>query len=175
MATRAGKRPLSGSDEPEANSAKRIRAGLTETQHRRLSQEQVDLLADVDRSTIVEGFSKEQVQSWVAAALMAAGEEGSIDDPQTDLGQVVAVFGKQRVRGAALLQLTVEELMQVGVPLGPAKILGERIERLQAPALKWKGPAKLLQSTGHDWDFQDAVRSHVALKHSNMIQHDTDV
>ena len=75
----------------------------------------------------VEGFSIAQVSDWVRAVLLAAGFEAD------DITEVTPILLKQKVIGAALLKLTLEELMQDGVPRGPAKLLAEKIQLLQEP------------------------------------------
>ena len=78
----------------------------------------------------VEGFSKAQVSNWVEAVLLDAGFEAD------DITEVTRILLKQKVIGAALLQLTLEELMQDGVPRGPAKLLDEKIRLLQEARLE---------------------------------------
>ena len=75
----------------------------------------------------MEGFSKAQVSNWVEAVLLDAGFEAD------DITDVTPILLKQKVIGAALLQLTLEELMQDGVPRGPAKLLAKKIRLLQEP------------------------------------------
>ena len=71
----------------------------------------------------VEGFSKAQVSSWVAAVLLNAGLEAD------DITEVTTILLKQKVVGAALLKLTLEKL----IPHGPAMLLTRKIRLLQEP------------------------------------------
>ncbi|CAJ1392801.1 unnamed protein product [Effrenium voratum] len=71
----------------------------------------------------VEGFSKAQVSSWVAAVLLDAGLEAD------DITEVTTILLKQKVVGAALLKLTLEKL----IPHGPAMLLTRKIRLLQEP------------------------------------------
>ncbi|CAJ1353432.1 unnamed protein product, partial [Effrenium voratum] len=52
------------------------------------------------------------LSNWVEAVLLDAGFEAD------DITEVTPILLKQKVIGAALLQLTLEELMQDGVPRG---------------------------------------------------------
>ncbi|CAJ1370356.1 unnamed protein product [Effrenium voratum] len=120
--------------------AKATKKGLEEDSHRaqvtswhpgrggvasRASPQQDDWLAKSREE--VEGFSIAQVSDWVRAVLLAAGFEAD------DITEVTPILLKQKVIGAALLKLTLEELMQDGVPRGPAKLLAEKIQLLQEP------------------------------------------
>ncbi len=113
--------------------AKRQNTGLTEQQRGWLTEEQAALRATTYKD--VAEFSVTEVQQWVAAALLAGGLEGSIEDVSTDVSEVVAVLKKQKVIGAALVKLTLEELLAAPLSLafGPAKVLATRITAAALP------------------------------------------
>nr|ABI14205.1 SAM-like protein [Pfiesteria piscicida]ABI14206.1 SAM [Pfiesteria piscicida] len=119
--------PGAASDEP---AAKRPR-WLTEKRWGRLSRGQQAMLtkglADVG------DFTAAEVQEWTEAVLIAGGQEGSIADEDSDVGQVLAVLKKHKVSGAALMELTAEKLMQVNIGLGPAEVLAKCIAELKKP------------------------------------------
>ena len=77
----------------------------------------------------MEGFSKAQVSSWVEAVLLDAGFEAD------DVTEVTPILLKQKVIGAALLELTLEKMIAApyGVPGGPAELLAKKIRLLQEP------------------------------------------
>ncbi|CAJ1384203.1 unnamed protein product, partial [Effrenium voratum] len=77
----------------------------------------------------VEGFKKTQVASWTEAVLVDGGLEA--DDEL--IQQTVTTLQQQGVTGKALLKLTLEELIAATFPLGPAKLLAEKIRLLKGP------------------------------------------
>ncbi|CAJ1449594.1 unnamed protein product [Effrenium voratum] len=108
----------------------------------------------------VEGFSKAQVSNWVEAVLLDAGFEAD------DITEVTRILLKQKVIGAALLQLTLEELMQDGVPRGPAKLLDEKIRLLQEVTEK---------VTAEDFDLYACARPDIKVQPDKFVDLDVRV
>ena len=77
----------------------------------------------------VEGFKKAQVSSWAEAVLI----DGGLEADDEFIQRTVTTLQQQGVTGKSLLKLTLEKLMQVGIPLGPAELLAEKIRLLQQP------------------------------------------
>ncbi|CAJ1390379.1 unnamed protein product, partial [Effrenium voratum] len=77
----------------------------------------------------VEGFKKAQVSSWAEAVLIDGGLEA--DDEL--IQQTVTALQQQGVTGKSLLELTLEQMMQDGIPRGPAVLLTKKIQLLQEP------------------------------------------
>ncbi|CAJ1453896.1 unnamed protein product, partial [Effrenium voratum] len=77
----------------------------------------------------VEGFKKAQVSSWAEAVLIDGGLEA--DDEL--IQQTVTALQQQGVTGKSLLELTLDEQIAAGIPLGPAKLLTKKIQLLQEP------------------------------------------
>ncbi|CAJ1417215.1 unnamed protein product [Effrenium voratum] len=77
----------------------------------------------------VEGFKKAQVSSWAEAVLIDGGLEA--DDEL--IQQTVTALQQQGVTGKSLLELTLEQMMQDGIPRGPAVLLTKKIRLLQEP------------------------------------------
>ena len=77
----------------------------------------------------VEGFKKAQVSSWAEAVLIDGGLEA--DDEL--IQQTVTALQQQGVIGKSLLELTLDEQIAAGIPLGPAKLLTKKIQLLQEP------------------------------------------
>ena len=81
----------------------------------------------------MEGFRKAQVSSWVAAALRDAGFD------EHDITEVIgAAWLKKKVIGAAWPELTLEQMMQDGIPHGPAVLLAKKIQLLKGPRHGWR-------------------------------------
>ena len=77
----------------------------------------------------VEGFKKAQVSSWAEAVLIDGGLEA--DDEL--IQQTVTALQQQGVTGKSLRELTLDEQIAAGIPLGPAKLLTKKIQLLQEP------------------------------------------
>ena len=77
----------------------------------------------------MEGFKKAQVSSWAEAVLIDGGLEA--DDEL--IQQTVTALQQQGVTGKSLLELTLDEQIAAGIPLGPAKLLTKKIQLLQEP------------------------------------------
>ena len=77
----------------------------------------------------VEGFKKAQVSSWAEAVLIDGGLEA--DDEL--IQQTVTALQQQGVTGKSLLELTLEQMMQDGIPRGPAVLLTKKIQLLKEP------------------------------------------
>ncbi|CAJ1411380.1 unnamed protein product, partial [Effrenium voratum] len=80
----------------------------------------------------VEGFKKAQVSSWAEAVLIDGGLEA--DDEL--IQQTVTALQQQGVTGKSLLELTLDEQIAAGIPLGPAKLLTKKIQLLQEPQVE---------------------------------------
>ena len=72
----------------------------------------------------VEGFSEGQVSRWTEAVL----NEGKVRDEL--IQQTVTTLQQQGVAGNSLLELTLEQMMQDGIPRGPAVLLTKKIRLL---------------------------------------------
>ncbi|CAE7246239.1 unnamed protein product [Symbiodinium sp. KB8] len=94
----------------------------------------------------IENFSVEQVGSWVKAAL----EE---DDYGDQVERVTKALKSQDVRGRALLLLTSEDMKEMEIPMGPRKVLCNRIAARAAPAAAASGfQANTVQSVIEEKD-----------------------
>jgi hypothetical protein len=115
--------------------AKRLRAGVTEEERKEwgLTDAQVVLPALDDSG--LKKLRVAEVQQWVAAALTAGGLEGSVDDESRGIGKVLKILRDNEVTGAALVNLTLEELLAAPLSLafGPAKVLAMRIAAAAPP------------------------------------------
>ncbi|CAJ1457132.1 unnamed protein product, partial [Effrenium voratum] len=75
----------------------------------------------------VEAFGEEEVLSWAEAVL----NEGKVRDEL--IQRTVTTLQQQGVTGKSLLELTLEQMMQDGIPRGPAVLLTKKIQLLQEP------------------------------------------
>ncbi|CAJ1443635.1 unnamed protein product, partial [Effrenium voratum] len=75
----------------------------------------------------VEAFGEEEVLSWAEAVL----NEGKVRDEL--IQQTVTTLQQQGVTGKSLRELTLDEQIAAGIPLGPAKLLTKKIQLLQEP------------------------------------------
>ena len=84
-----------------------------------------------------------QVSSWVRAALET--------ENYGDKGQSIAEILKQNdVRGSALLKLTSGDMREMEIPMGPRKVLAERIAAVSAPPMAASG-FQVGASAERDW------------------------
>jgi hypothetical protein len=113
-----------GSAEP---AAKRPRVGLLDSEVHDLPDDQL-LNLDLDG---VRKLDDDGVQKWVEVALVAERLRGSIEDETRGIGKVLRIFRDNEVNGAALVNLTVEKMMHVGIVMGPAEVLYNRIVALK--------------------------------------------
>ena len=67
-----------------------------------------------------------QVSSWVRAALQE-------DNYAHKVQEITEILKSEDVMGTALLKLTAEKMRTVGILMGPAKVLAERIAAVSAP------------------------------------------
>ena len=77
----------------------------------------------------VEGFKKAQVSSWAEAVLI----DGGLEADDEFIQRTVTALQQQGVTGKSLLELTLEQMMQDGIPRGPAVLLTKKIRLLQEP------------------------------------------
>ena len=75
----------------------------------------------------VEVFGEEEVLSWAEAVL----NEGKVRDEL--IQRTVTTLQQSGVTGKSLLELTLEQMMQDGIPRGPAVLLTKKIQLLQEP------------------------------------------
>ena len=75
----------------------------------------------------VEAFGEEEVLSWAEAVL----NEGKVRDEL--IQRTVTTLQQQGVTGKSLRELTLDEQIAAGIPLGPAKLLTKKIQLLQEP------------------------------------------
>ena len=66
-----------------------------------------------------------QVSSWVRAALQ---EENYADEVQ----EITESLKSQKVKGTALLELTLDDMDKMGIAMGPRKVLAKRIAAVSA-------------------------------------------
>ena len=66
-----------------------------------------------------------QVSSWVRAALQ---EENYADEVQ----EITEGLKSQKVKGTALLELTLDDVDKMGIAMGPRKVLAKRIAAVSA-------------------------------------------
>ncbi|CAJ1342119.1 unnamed protein product [Effrenium voratum] len=78
----------------------------------------------------VEAFGEEEVLSWAEAVL----NEGKVRDEL--IQQTVTTLQQQGVTGKSLRELTLDEQIAAGIPLGPAKLLTKKIQLLQEPQVE---------------------------------------
>ncbi|CAJ1382587.1 unnamed protein product [Effrenium voratum] len=78
----------------------------------------------------VEAFGEEEVLSWAEAVL----NEGKVRDEL--IQRTVTTLQQQGVTGKSLLELTLDEQIAAGIPLGPAKLLTKKIQLLQEPQVE---------------------------------------
>ena len=67
-----------------------------------------------------------QVSSWVRVALQ---EENYAEEVQ----EIVETLKQQKVKGTALLELTLDDMEKMGIAMGPRKVLDKRIAAVSAP------------------------------------------
>ena len=84
-----------------------------------------------------------QVSSWVRAAL----EEDNYGD---EAPEIAGILESQKVKGTALLKLTVDDMKNMGILMGPCKVLAERIAALSAPPTAASG-FQVGASAEHEW------------------------
>ncbi|CAJ1385201.1 unnamed protein product, partial [Effrenium voratum] len=80
----------------------------------------------------VEGFKKAQVPSWAEAVLI----DGGLEADDEFIQRTVTALRQQGVTGKSLLELTLDEQIAAGIPLGPAKLLTKKIQLLQEPQVE---------------------------------------
>ncbi|CAJ1400191.1 unnamed protein product [Effrenium voratum] len=78
----------------------------------------------------VEAFGEEEVLSWAEAVL----NEGKVRDEL--IQRTVTTLQQQGVTGKSLRELTLDEQIAAGIPLGPAKLLTKKIQLLQEPQVE---------------------------------------
>ncbi|CAJ1359813.1 unnamed protein product [Effrenium voratum] len=81
----------------------------------------------------VEAFGEEEVLSWAEAVLRAGGLKGTVENARRGVGRVLSILSENEVTGQSLLRLTLDEQIAAGIPLGPAKLLAEKIQLLKEP------------------------------------------
>ena len=67
-----------------------------------------------------------QVSSWVRAALQA-------DNYAEEAQEITGILKSQKVKGSALLELTLDDMEKMGIAMGPRKVLAKRIAAVSAP------------------------------------------
>ena len=81
----------------------------------------------------MEAFGEEEVLSWAEAVLRAGGLKGTVENARRGVGRVLSILSENEVTGQSLLRLTLDEQIAAGIPLGPAKLLAEKIQLLKEP------------------------------------------
>ena len=84
-----------------------------------------------------------QVSSWVRAALE---EENYSEEVQAITGSLKS----QKVKGTALLELTLDDMEKMGICMGPRKVLAKRIAAVSAPPTAASG-FQVGASAERDW------------------------
>ena len=84
-----------------------------------------------------------QVSFWVRAALE---EENYSEEVQ----EITGSLKSQKVKGTALLKLTSGDMREMEIPMGPRKVLAERIAAVSAPPTAASG-FQVGASAERDW------------------------
>ena len=84
-----------------------------------------------------------QVSFWVRAALE---EENYSEEVQ----EITGSLKSQKVKGTALLELTLDDMEKMGICMGPRKVLAKRIAAVSAPPTAASG-FQVGASAERDW------------------------